>query len=140
MVTVPIVSLIDILAILLIFVILTWRPREVKVYADITPPSSGALAARAAEERRVELAITSDMRFWLAGREVAADGFAAALAALKADDPGVKLELKTDEDAPLKALVFAWDALTRAGFELKDIPSRLLMEKSATTAPPPATP
>ena len=37
--------------------------------------------------------------------------------------------LKADEDAPLKILVTAWDALTRAGFRVKDVPARILLRK-----------
>ena len=137
-VAVPIISLIDILAILLIFVVLTHDLPEEKAFANITPPSSEARAREITSERRIELAITSDAKVLLGAEEVAAGALTARLRRLKADRPDAKLELKADEDAPLKALVFVWDALTRAGFRVKDVPSRILLEKpSETPAPDP---
>ena len=125
----PIISLIDILAILLIFFILTSSFRESKAYATITPPTATALAARNSAEVRLELAITADAKIFLGAEEVAHGALVAQLRRLKANRPEVKLELKADEDATLKMLVLTWDALTRAGFRVKDVPSRILLQK-----------
>ena len=133
---VPIISLIDILAILLIFFILTSTFRERKTVAEITLPTASALATRSTSEERIELAITAEARVLLAGEEVPAAALATALRRLKAERPEAKLELKADEDAPLKILVAAWDALTRAGFRVKDVPARILLEKPASSRSP----
>lgn len=127
----PIVSLIDILAILLIFFILTSTFREEKTFAEITLPESGALATKTTDEVRLELAITADAQVLLGADEVPLPELASRLRRLKAERPDVKLELRADEDAPLKVLVAAWDALTRAGFRVKDVPARILMQKSS---------
>ncbi len=132
----PIVSLIDILAILLIFFILTSTFREEKSFAEITLPKAGALASETSSEARLELAITAGSKVFLGAREVAPGELAAALRQLKADRPAVRLELKADEDAPLKTLVAAWDALTRAGFRVKDVPARILLQKPASEPNP----
>lgn len=132
---VPIISLIDILAILLIFVILTHEPSEDRSHATITPPTASALATRTTSEARVELAITADAKLLLGADEVAPGELAARLRRLKADRPAAKLELKADEEAPLRMLVLAWDALTRAGFSVKDVPSRILLQKPDNSEP-----
>ena len=46
------------------------------------------------------------------------------------------LTLKADEDAPLKTLVAVWDALTRSGFRVKDVPARILIQKPANQGAP----
>jgi biopolymer transport protein ExbD len=136
---VPIISLIDILAILLIYVMLTHDRSEEKAFANITPPTSASLGDVRPAEGRVELAITSDANFLLGASPVEAAELEAALARLKRNRPDAKLELKADEDAPLKSLVFAWDALTGAGFRVKDVPSRILLQRSAGAPESPTT-
>lgn len=126
---VPIISLIDILALLLVFFIITSTFREAKSFANITLPSTVALSTRTSAEARMELAIGADSRIWLGAEEVAVERLAAQLKQLKAERPDVKLELKADENAPLKTLVAVWDALTRAGIRVKDVPARILLEK-----------
>ena len=137
---VPIISLIDILAILLIFVVLTHDLSEEKAFANITPPTAASLGAVAAPEARLELAITSDAKFSIGAEPVPAGDLEGRLLALKAARPDAKLELKADEDAPLKALVLAWDALTGAGFRVKDVPSRILLTKPEAAGAPDTLP
>lgn len=131
-VVVPIISLIDILAILLVFFIITSTFREAKSFANITLPSTVSLSTRTSAEVRVELAIGPDSRIWLGAEEVALERLAAQLKLLKGERPDVKLELKADENAPLKTLVGVWDALTRAGIRVNDVPARILLEKPAS--------
>ncbi len=126
---VPIISLIDILAILLIYFILTSAPLEEKTFANITLPEASALSAKASSESRLELAVSADSKIFLGADEVPIANLADSLRKLKAERPGVKLELKADENAPLKILVATWDALTRSGFQVKDVPARILMRK-----------
>ena len=126
---VPIISLIDILAILLIYFILTSAPLEEKTFANITLPEASALSAKASSESRLELAVSADSKIFLGADEVPIGELAGRLRRLKAERPEVKLELKADEDAPLKILVATWDALTRSGFKVKDVPARILLRK-----------
>ncbi len=127
--SVPIISLIDILAILLIYFILTSAPIEEKTFANITLPEASALPSKTSSEPRLELAVSADSTIFLGTEEVAIGQLAKSLRELKAERPGVKLELKADEDAPLKILVATWDALTRSGFKVKDVPARILLTK-----------
>ena len=126
---VPIISLIDILAILLIYFILTSAPLEEKTFANITLPEASALSASASSESRLELAVSAASKIFLGADEVPIGELAGRLRRLKAERPEVKLELKADEDAPLKILVATWDALTRSGFQVKDVPARILLRK-----------
>ncbi|MFP6873311.1 MAG: biopolymer transporter ExbD [Verrucomicrobiales bacterium] len=126
---VPIISLIDILAILLIYFILTSAPLEEKHFANITLPEASALPTKTSSESRLELTVSADSRVFLGADEVPIGSLASSLRQLKAERPGVKLELKADEDAPLKILVAIWDALTRSGFRVKDVPARILLRK-----------
>ena len=132
----PIVSLIDILAILLIYFILTSAPREDKAFASITLPNASALAQRVPSELRLELALTADSKLMLGAEEIIPRNLATRLIRLRQERPDVKLELKADEEAPLKSLVAVWDALTRAGFPVKDVPARILIEKPSNSAAP----
>ena len=96
---VPIVSLIDILAILLIFFIATSTFREPKIAVDIEPPLPGTLTTRKIDEQRTQLTISAENLIYLGAREepIAPEALAAELAAARAS--GVKLELKADEGA-----------------------------------------
>ena len=47
------------------------------------------------------------------------------LAAYQKQNPGRKLELEADKKLPLERLLQVWDALTKAGIEIKDVPARI---------------
>ena len=126
---VPIVSLIDILAILLIYFILTSSPKEDKSFASITLPQANSLAKNVESKTRLELALTSDSKILLGSEEISETQLTTRLKQLKADKPSLALELKADEQAPLKNLVNVWDALTQAGYPVKEVPARILVKK-----------
>ena len=126
---VPIVSLIDILAILLIYFILTSSPKEDKSFASITLPKASSLAKNIDSKTRLELALTADSKILLGSEEIPVTQLTTSLKQLKADKPSLALELKADEKAPLKNLVNVWDALTQAGYPVKEVPARILVKK-----------
>ena len=126
---VPIVSLIDILAILLIYFILTSSPKEDKSFASITLPKASSLAKNIDSKTRLELALTADSKILLGSEEIPVTQLTTRLKQLKADKPYLALELKADEKAPLKNLVNVWDALTQAGYPVKEVPARILVKK-----------
>ena len=126
---VPIVSLIDILAILLIYFILTSSPREDKAFASITLPKASSLAKSLQSSSNLELSLTSDSKIFLGVEEIPENQLTIRLKQLKSERPKLSLELKADEQAPLKSLVEAWDALTSAGYPVKDVPARILIKK-----------
>jgi biopolymer transport protein ExbD len=47
------------------------------------------------------------------------------LAAYQKQNPGRKLELEADKKLPLERLLHVWDALTKAGIPIKDVPARI---------------
>jgi biopolymer transport protein ExbD len=52
------------------------------------------------------------------------------LAAYQKQNPGRKLELEADKKIPLERLLQVWDALTKAGIEIKDVPARIKLPES----------
>ena len=126
---VPIIPLLDILAILLIFFVATWAPREENPAVNITPPTSKALAAKILTDQRVTLALTAEGNVYLGDEEVPLDTLAVRLLDFRESRPEAKLQLKADEEIPLKTMVEVWDSLTAAGFDFKNVPTRILLEK-----------
>jgi biopolymer transport protein ExbD len=47
------------------------------------------------------------------------------LAAYQKQNPGRKLELEADRKLALERLLYVWDALTKAGIPVKDVPARI---------------
>ena len=121
--------MIDILAILLIYFILTSSPKEDKSFASITLPKASSLAKNIDSKTRLELALTADSKILLGSEEIPVTQLTTRLKQLKADKPSLALELKADEKAPLKNLVNVWEALTQAGYPFKEVPARNLVKK-----------
>jgi len=126
---VPIVTLIDILAILLIFFIVTTTFKTNESLVQVNLPRSSEMGKGTAAERRIPLALGKDGRISLGERVVPIESLAEALGEFRATRPGDRLELKADEGAPLGLMVKVWDAATRAGLKLDDLPLRILLEK-----------
>ena len=124
------------MAILLIYFILTSAPKEDKAFVSITLPEAVSLASKVGSESRIELALTADSKLILGSEDIPQDQLATRLKRLKKEHPDLGLELKADERAPLKSLVAAWDALTRAGYPVKDVPARILIDKQENSAQP----
>ncbi|MCB1225600.1 MAG: biopolymer transporter ExbD [Verrucomicrobiales bacterium] len=124
--TIPIVSLIDILVILLIFFIATTTFREDRSHIKISLPESKTLGETAPEaDVRTAITITKEKEILLDGKEIEPQNLAAALTTLRAARPGAKLELEADTDAALGVLVEVWDALRMAGFSINEVPARI---------------
>lgn len=51
------------------------------------------------------------------------------------ENPGRKLELEADKDIPLEKLLEVWDALTRAGIPIKDVPARIRLPQDGGGSP-----
>ena len=124
--TIPIVTLIDILVILLIFFIATTTFKKQKVEVRITLPESKALGgAAAAPEARTTITVNKEQEIFLDGKPVDLDKLAIALTSLKEAKPASKLELEADTDANLGVLVKIWDALRESGYSINDVPARI---------------
>lgn len=125
---VQIVTLIDILAILLIFFIVTTTFKTKESLVQVNLPRSSEMGEGTAADRRVPLALGKDGRISLGDRVVPLESLAAALGEFRAARPQDRLELKADEGAPLGLMVKVWDAATQAGLKIDDLPLRILLD------------
>ena len=123
--TVPIITLIDILAILLIFFIVTTTFKTPESPLKINIPKSGEMAAATSTESRIPLALSKDGEISLGSQILTLEQVPQALQALKAANPDAKLEMKADTETSLGLMVKLWDAATKAGVEVGDIPLRI---------------
>lgn len=127
--TVPIVSLIDILAILLIFFIVTTTFKRKKLLLNIALPKSSEMEGATEVAQRLTLSVTEGEEIYLEDTPLELEELASALIALKADRPEAKLELKADESLSLGFLVGIWDALNQSGFKVQEVPARILLKQ-----------
>lgn len=125
---VPIVTMIDILAILLIFFIVTTTFKTSESLVKVNLPQSSELASGSEPERRIPLSVGADGRISLGDRIVPVESLAVALAEFRTSRPSDRLELAADEAAPLGLMVKIWDAAAKAGLEIGDLPLRILLE------------
>ncbi|MGV3661357.1 MAG: ExbD/TolR family protein [Prosthecobacter sp.] len=124
--TIPIVSLIDIMVILLIFFIATTTFKKDKTQVKITLPESKSLGGVSeAPQARVPITITKEQKIFLDGKPVELENLAIAITSLKEARPGMKLELEADTTSALGVLVKVWDSLREAGFSINDVPARI---------------
>jgi biopolymer transport protein ExbD len=124
--TIPIVSLIDIMVILLIFFIATTTFREEKKEVKITLPESKSLGETINnQEVRKTITINKSQEMFLDGAPISTEKLAAAIVALKKQNPGVKLELQADTETALGVLMKVWDSLREAGYSINDVPARI---------------
>ncbi|HUE96171.1 MAG TPA: biopolymer transporter ExbD [Longimicrobiaceae bacterium] len=125
---VPIVSLIDILAILLIFFIVTTTFKERKALLAIDLPATKSLVSAMESRERLTIAVTRDSEIYLDTEPVKLEDLEGILGMLKAESDRAKLELKADETVELGLLVRIWDAITGAGFRIRDVPARIIVQ------------
>ena len=135
---IPLVSLIDILTILLLFFVMTaeFRADADKKKAEekqkrerrleISLPGVSQIEGQAVSDTRTPISLTSDDKVLLDGKEVPIDGLVQALKEARQANPQTKFELEPDERVPLGTVVKVWDALTKAGIQVGEVPARVL--------------
>ncbi|MES2706253.1 MAG: biopolymer transporter ExbD [Verrucomicrobiota bacterium] len=122
-----IISMIDILIILLIFLVVSTSFKEMQTALNVSLPSSREMALGTAPvDGRISLSVTGEEKIHLADAEVSAIELPDALAKMKTARPDAKLELRMDEKVSLGLMMKLWDALTKAGFKVNDVPVRAL--------------
>ncbi len=122
----PIVSLIDILFIVLIFFIVSSEFRKKRDVLKIELPTVREVPSDVVADDRSVLAIDRDGAVRLDDLTVPNLRLLEAyLRAYVKENPGRKLELEADKDVSLEQLVEVWDALTKVGIEVKDVPARI---------------
>lgn len=127
--TVPIITLIDILAILLIFFIVTTTFKKKESLLKVNLPRSSEMASSATTESRIPLALTQDGQISLGSQTLTLEQVPGALRALKQSNPDAKLEMKADSETSLGLMVKLWDAATKAGVAIDDIPLRIRLDQ-----------
>ena len=128
-----IINMIDILIILLIFLVVSTSFKESHSVLNVSVPVSDALALGTDSERRLGISLTKEGKVYLDDREVPASETAAALASLRRARPDARLDLRIDENVPFGTIIKVWDALTKAGYKVGDVPARVLRAKAAAS-------
>lgn len=116
-----IVSLIDILAILLIFFIVTSTFKKDLPQLKIALPESKAAAVAEKKEEPFILEVKDETTLQLDGRPVTLDGLASALRATNESAPQRGIALQADESVPFRVIVRIIDALRDAG--IRNLPA-----------------
>ena len=134
---IPLVSLIDILTILLIFFIVTSEFRDEKKSEAPTPskerrldialPGVSDIDGNPVAERRISISLTAEGSILLDNQALPdAPALVTALQAERAKNPQAAFELEPDERVPLGVVIAVWDALTKAGIPVAEVPARVL--------------
>ncbi|MEI6071994.1 MAG: biopolymer transporter ExbD [Verrucomicrobiae bacterium] len=115
------VSLIDILAILLIFFIVTTTFRKDQPRLQINLPESKSADAAAGSKEPLILQVKSAEDISLNNEPVTLDSLPAALRAARGAAPDRPIAMQADREAPFGVVVKILDALKQAG--IKNIPA-----------------
>lgn len=119
--TVIIVSLIDILAILLIFVIVTTTFRRDQPAVVINLPDSKTATAAPAQTDPAILSITKEEKLFLDNKPIELSDLKEALQEMLAATPNRGLALSADKAAPFGLVVSVMDVLKEAN--VKNVPA-----------------
>jgi len=115
----------DILAILLIFFIVTTTFKEPRPALEIDLPTVKDIPSTEITETRSVLAVNAEGVITLDSVQVNPDELADYLKSFKNVNPNTKLELEADQAVSLNQLFQVWEALTKAEIEIKDVPARI---------------
>jgi len=110
-----IVSLIDIFAILLIFVIVTTTFKKLQPEVTIKLPESKSAVSANSSEEPVVLSVTDDEEIFLDAKKVSLDELTAAVQKLIAEKGRPNLAMKADKKVSYGFLIQVLDALKEAG-------------------------
>ncbi len=116
-----IVSLIDILAILLIFFIVTTTFKKNLPQLKIALPESRTAAAADTKAVPFVLEVQDAQNVRLDGRQVGLEGLSGALREIDSAHPGRGVAMQADENVPFGVIVKVLDAFRSAG--IKNLPA-----------------
>jgi biopolymer transport protein ExbD len=116
-----IVSLIDILAILLIFVIVTTTFKRDQPSVVINLPDSKTATAAPQQDDTAILALTKDQQLFLNNQPVQLADLKSALEQMLADHPNRALALNADKAAPFGFVISVMDVLKEAN--VRNVPA-----------------
>ena len=126
---VPIVPMIDILFVLLVFIIVSTTFKQKRHTLRIEFPTVKEVPSTEVSDTRSVIAVDHVGNIILDGVPVPEGLLDAYLTAFQKQNPGRKLELEADRRLPLERLLTVWDALTKAGISLKEVPARIKVPK-----------
>ncbi|MFZ9936270.1 MAG: ExbD/TolR family protein [Luteolibacter sp.] len=122
---VPIVPMIDILFILLVFFIVSTTFKKPREILRIELPTVREVPSDTVADTRSVIAVDALGNITLDSLKVPEGLLQSYLAAYQKQNPGRKLELEADRKVPLERLLEVWDALTKAGIPIKEVPARI---------------
>ena len=125
---IQIIPMIDILLILLIYLAVSTvfkKPRDV---LRIDLPTVREIPSDTVAETRSVIALDALGNITLDSLAVPEGLLESYLAAYQKQNPGRKLELEADKKLPLERLLTVWDALTKAGIPIKEVPARIKLK------------
>ncbi len=133
--SIVLVSLIDILAILLIFFIVTTTFRKTQPQLQINlPDSKTAELAPAEQTEPILLQVKGETEITLDGKPISLDLLSAELTAARTKYPERQIAMQADREAAFGVVVKVLDALKDAG--IKNIPAFTQPRKSSTEPTP----
>ncbi len=122
---VPIVPMIDILFILLVFFIVSTTFKKRRNTLRIEFPTVREVPSETVTEQRGVIAVDALGNITLDALPVPEGYLESYLKAYQKGSPGKKLELEADRRLPLERLIGVWEALTKAGIPIKEVPARI---------------
>ncbi|MCW1885364.1 biopolymer transporter ExbD [Luteolibacter flavescens] len=129
---VPVVPMIDLLFVILIFLVVSTTFKKPRSVLPIELPTLKEITGSEVVDSRSVLSLDKEGKITLDAVAVPdvllLDSY---LKAFTKENPGRKLELEADKQVPLEKLLGVWDALTRAGIAIKDVPARIRLPQDA---------
>lgn len=122
---VPILPMIDIIFVVLVFVIVTSQQKKPRPVLRIEFPTVKEVPSNQISDARSVIAVDELGNIVLDGVPVPEGLLDVYLSAFQKQNPGRKLELEADRRLPLERLLVVWDALTKAGISIKEVPARI---------------
>jgi biopolymer transport protein ExbD len=120
--SITVVSLIDILAILLIFFIVTTTFKEKLPQLQINLPESKSASTSSTETKKaIPLQIKGPEQITLDNKPVTTASLPAAIREVQKANPGCSITMQADKEAPFGTVVAVLDALQAAG--VKNVPA-----------------
>lgn len=123
--SVQIIPMIDILIVLLIFFITSTHFKKPREVMRIELPTVREVPSDKVADQRSVIAVDAAGNVSLDSLKVPEGLLESYLIAYRKQNPHGKLELEADKQLPLERLLGVWDALTKAGIEIKDVPARI---------------
>ena len=121
--------MIDILFVLLVFFIVSTTFKKRRNILRIEFPTVNEVEVQQISDTRSTITVDALGNITLEGLAVPEGLLGTYLEAFKDQNPGRKLELEADRRLPLERLLGIWDALTKAGIPIQDVPARIQMPK-----------